>query len=70
VYIKGHSSQPTAHVRWYEHGAKTILQETAHPYGLYALAECDSIPVASFMGRCDVRHLKLGDDEPNSYHCK
>lgn len=62
-------NNPTAHVRWYEHGSKTLLQETAHPYGLFAIAECNDIPLESILGRCDIIRLKPGDEEPNDYHC-
>ncbi|KAF8590035.1 S-adenosyl-L-methionine-dependent methyltransferase [Ramaria rubella] len=68
---ESHNSQrePTFHVQWYEHGSRTILQETAHPYGLFALAECADIPVGSIFGSCSVQHLKPGDEEPQDYHC-
>ncbi|KAF8495303.1 hypothetical protein JB92DRAFT_2993870 [Gautieria morchelliformis] len=66
---KMRTTEPTAHVQWYEHGSRTILQETAHPYGLYSLAECTDIPLGSILGPCVVQHLKPGDEEPNDYHC-
>lgn len=70
VSSKNQATEPTAHVRWYEHGSRTILQETAHPYGLFALAECADIPVGSILGPCVVQHLKPGDEEPYDYHCR
>ncbi|KIJ27818.1 hypothetical protein M422DRAFT_37561, partial [Sphaerobolus stellatus SS14] len=63
------SRVPTAHVRWYDHGSKTILQEMAHPYALFALTECNDIDVGAIMGPCTVQHLKPGDEEPLEYHC-
>lgn len=70
--LSGSASQieRVAHVQWYLDGAKTILQETAHPYGLFALAECADVPVGAILGRCTVQHLKPGDQEPNAYHCR
>ena len=61
---------PTAHVQWYEHGSKTILQETAHPYELFALAECADIPVGAILGSCAVKHIKPSDEKPWDYHCR
>ena len=70
VSSKQQATEPTAHVQWYEHGSKTILQEIAHPYGLFALTECADIPIGSILGPCAVQHLKPGDEEPHDYHCR
>jgi DNA (cytosine-5)-methyltransferase 1 len=70
VSSRSQKIERTAHVQWYEHGCKTILQETAHPYGLFALPECADVPVGTILGRCIVRHMKPGDEEPYDYHCR
>lgn len=50
------------HARWLQHGSQMLLQETAHPNGLFYLNECDDLPVECIYRRCNLR--VLGPDEP------
>jgi DNA (cytosine-5)-methyltransferase 1 len=52
------------HVRWFQHGAKTILQETAHPLELFATNQCDDQPLHFVSGKCQVRQRLPGEEEP------
>ncbi|KAF8077759.1 C5-DNA-methyltransferase [Lyophyllum atratum] len=65
------------HGQWYEHGSKTILQETAHSKSLFLLFECANNPIASIFTKCKVTLLgneetEIPDDaQPNAndFHC-
>ncbi|THH10396.1 hypothetical protein EW145_g1368 [Phellinidium pouzarii] len=51
----------TAHVQWFQHGCKTILDELAHPQELFLTDLCNDIPLASILARCRCR--KFPPDE-------
>ncbi|KAH8119729.1 S-adenosyl-L-methionine-dependent methyltransferase [Phellopilus nigrolimitatus] len=50
-----------AHVQWFEHGCKTILEELAHPQELYLTSLCDDIPLAAVLARCQCCKLTPGE---------
>lgn len=52
------------HGRWFEHGAKTILAETANPQGLFLTNECDDNLVSSILQKVEVRYLRPSEKEP------
>lgn len=51
------------HVRWFEHGARTVLAETAAPQALFLLDSCESIPVHSILQKIEVKELAPDEDE-------
>ncbi|KAH8099541.1 S-adenosyl-L-methionine-dependent methyltransferase [Cristinia sonorae] len=52
------------HVQWYEHGSKILLQETAHPQGLFLTNECDDADLDCIFQRCNVKALGPSEEEP------
>ncbi|EJD02256.1 S-adenosyl-L-methionine-dependent methyltransferase, partial [Fomitiporia mediterranea MF3/22] len=52
------------HIRWFEHGSRTILGETANPQALFLLDQCDDNPVETILQKISVRHLSVSDLEP------
>lgn len=52
------------HARWFSHGSKTILGETANPQGLFLLDMCDDNPVDVILQKISVRYLGPGEKEP------
>ncbi|KAJ7578378.1 S-adenosyl-L-methionine-dependent methyltransferase [Mycena floridula] len=76
-FFEKDDGQKMFHCQWFTHGSKTLLQETAHPTGLYLLNECDSNPIASIYSKVDVKMLDVVDKEPledddeksKSFHC-
>ncbi|KAF9473771.1 S-adenosyl-L-methionine-dependent methyltransferase [Pholiota conissans] len=65
------------HGLWFNHGSKTILQETSHSKALYLLDSCDDNLVTSVFKKCNVQIMQSGDDEvvddrahaSNNFHC-
>lgn len=51
------------HAQWYQHGAYTLLQETAHPQGLFLINECEDQPLECIYQKCNLQVLKARDDE-------
>lgn len=52
------------HARWLQHGSQMLLQETAHPNGLFFLNECDDLPIECIYKRCGLHILQPGEPEP------
>ena len=52
------------HGRWFEHGSKTVLAETAHPQGLFLTNDCDDNMVSSILQKCEVIRLRGSEIEP------
>ncbi|CAL1705539.1 unnamed protein product [Somion occarium] len=52
-----------AHCQWYQHGSQTLLQETAHPNGLFLIDECDNIELDAIYSKCNVLQLGATDDQ-------
>lgn len=65
------------HGLWFNHGSKTLLQETSHSKALYLLGACDDNLVIAIVKKCNFRILKPGDEEivddgdadSNDFHC-
>ncbi|KAL0066508.1 hypothetical protein AAF712_006551 [Marasmius tenuissimus] len=65
------------HGQWYQHGSRTILQETAHSRSLYLLASCDDNRIATIFRKCTVKFLEPGQNEEHDdkahlgaeFHC-
>ncbi|KAL0581108.1 hypothetical protein V5O48_000897 [Marasmius crinis-equi] len=65
------------HGQWYQHGSRTMLQETAHSHSLFLLPSCDDNPVTSIFRKCEVRFLEPGQNEEvddkshmaTNFHC-
>lgn len=53
-----------AHVLWFEHAAKSSLNELAHPQELLLLDHCDVIEVDTIIGKCNNRWLSPEEEEP------
>lgn len=51
------------HARWFEHGARTVLAETADPQALYLLDSCDSVSVSAILQKIDIRKLDAHERE-------
>ncbi|KAF7338022.1 BAH domain-containing protein [Mycena venus] len=66
------------HGQWFQHGSRTILQETSHSQELFLLNECDNIAVATIFQKCDVRFPRFdepeepdkSDPEARNYFCR
>lgn len=59
------NSQKLFHGQWYQHGSKTLLQETANPQSLFLIDDCEpDIPLASIYQKCNLRELSVDEDEP------
>lgn len=58
------STDKHAHIQYYSHGADTILRETAHPYGLFLIDDCISVPLESIYQKFNIRELEPTQDEP------
>lgn len=63
-YFYEEKRQKYFHGRWFEHGAKTILAETANPQGLFLTNECDDNLVSSILQKVEVRRLRQSEMEP------
>ena len=46
------------HVRWFEHGARTVLAETADPQELFLLDSCDTISVSAILQKVGLKELE------------
>ena len=53
------------HGSWYEHGSKTLLQETAHSSGLFSINDCGDIPLDAIYQLCNISEVGEDDQEPN-----
>lgn len=49
------------HAQWLQHGSQTLLQEAAHPRGLFRLNECGDQPLECIYSHCDPQAWPLGD---------
>lgn len=52
------------HGQWFQHGAQILLQELAHPQGLFLIDECEDLPVDVIYQKANVQELQLTEDEP------
>ncbi|KAI0636601.1 S-adenosyl-L-methionine-dependent methyltransferase [Trametes polyzona] len=53
------------HAQWLQHGSQTLLQEAAHPRGLFWLNECDDLPMECIYSHCNVSQVwRPGDPAP------
>ena len=52
------------HAQWYMHGAQIMLQEAAHPQGLFLVDECDDMPLDTIYQRANIRVLATTEHEP------
>lgn len=52
------------HAQWFQHGAQIMLQETAHPQGLFLLDECEDQPVDAIYRKANIRVLDATEEEP------
>ncbi|KAI9511110.1 S-adenosyl-L-methionine-dependent methyltransferase [Russula earlei] len=62
------------HGQWLAHGAKTLLQEAAHPNGLFLMNTCDNVPLCSIIQKCNLHWLAADEMEPledvgNKFYC-
>ncbi len=48
------------HVQWFEHGAQTVLRETASPQELFLLNECASNPLSAILRKVSVLRCRTG----------
>lgn len=62
--------EPLLHVQWFQHGSKTILQQTAHQLELFALYECDDIPISAILGHVEISHPGGIHFDPDGYYCR
>ncbi len=46
------------HVQWFEHGAQTVLRETASPQELFLLNECASNPLSAILRKVSVLRVQ------------
>lgn len=51
------------HAQWYQHGAHTILQESAHPHSLFLIQECEDQPLECIFQKCHLQTLGNVEDE-------
>ena len=51
------------HAQWYQHGAFTLLQETAHPQGLFLIEECDNLHMGCIYQKCHIQALSTTENE-------
>ncbi len=51
------------HAQWFQHGAQIILQELAHPQGLFLIDECEDQPVDSIYQKANVQVLQSTEEE-------
>lgn len=52
------------HAQWFQHGAQIILQELAHPQGLFLIDECEDQPISSIYQKANVQALQSNEEEP------
>ncbi|EJD02255.1 S-adenosyl-L-methionine-dependent methyltransferase [Fomitiporia mediterranea MF3/22] len=52
------------HLRWFDHGSRTVLGETASPQALFLLDKCDNNPVETILQKITVCHLGTDVLEP------
>ena len=52
------------HAHWFQHGSQILLQETAHPQGLFLIDECDDLPLSCIYQKCNLRTLGRDEEEP------
>lgn len=64
--IRRNSSK--AHVQWFYHGCKTVLEELAHPQELFLSDECQSIDLKQILTSCEVRKVKAGERPTSMRH--
>lgn len=66
------------HGLWFNHGSKTLLQETSHSKALYLLKSCDDNPVTSIFRKCNFRIVQPleqeveddGSHNSNDFFCR
>ncbi len=51
------------HGQWYQHGAYTILQESAHPQSLFLIEECEDQLLECIYQKCNLHTLRVTEDE-------
>lgn len=51
------------HGQWYQHGAYTILQESAHPQSLFLIEECEDQLLECIYQKCNLHTLSVSEDE-------
>ena len=74
-YLFEKEGQQFFHGQWLAHGSKTLLQETAHPNGLFLMNSCDDVPLASIIQKCNLHWLAFNEMEPsedvlNKFYCR
>ncbi|KAJ3542763.1 hypothetical protein NM688_g5941 [Phlebia brevispora] len=52
------------HVQWFQHGAQILLQELAHPHGLFLINECQDLPLDVIYQKANVTEIHAVDEEP------
>ncbi|KAI0822767.1 S-adenosyl-L-methionine-dependent methyltransferase [Trametes gibbosa] len=52
------------HAQWLQHGSQTLLQEAAHPRGLFWLNECDDLPLECIFSKCNLHSWAPGEPAP------
>lgn len=55
------------HAQWYQHGAQTLLQETAHPQGLFLTDECEDQPLDCIYQKANLHVLAPTEEEPSQH---
>ncbi|KIP09557.1 hypothetical protein PHLGIDRAFT_116344 [Phlebiopsis gigantea 11061_1 CR5-6] len=65
MYQDVSSTDKWAHVQYYEHGASIILRETAHPYQLFLIDDCENIDLESIYQKINIYQLDSTEDEPS-----
>ena len=56
------NGQRNAHVRWFVYGHETILGEIADPNELFAMKDCENIPLHILMTNVMVEHFQVPDN--------
>lgn len=52
------------HAQWFQHGSQIMLQEIAHPQGLFLIEECDDLYLTCISQKCNLQTLGPDEDEP------
>lgn len=54
----------TAHIQWFQHGRKTVMEDLAHPQELFVTDLCDDLALVSVVGKANVKKLPPGERPP------
>lgn len=71
ISIDGHEG--TAHIQWFEHSSRTIMQEISDPMELFLCTNCDEIELKIICGKVPYKQLEPGQSAPPDntvYYCR